>query len=145
MVKKRNNNIISTLSEQITRNYLSIRGEQTRRIEFEQEQRGVEGGVVQKRADSKLSRRFGTVRFVYRSGMAGERARGRKENGTASPSKCMRTLGDNANARSPPFLFVPPKGPTLALFLPVGINPCRCGLELRLRVEVNSRVHLHDG
>jgi len=58
--------------------------------------------------DTKLSRRFGTVRFVYRSGMAHaakrkrdrERERGRsKENGTVSRSKCMRTRGDNANAR----------------------------------------------
>lgn len=58
--------------------------------------------------DTKLSRRFGTVRFVYRSGMAhaatrkrdreGERERS-KENGTVSRSKCMRTRGDNANAR----------------------------------------------
>lgn len=66
--------------------------------------------------DTKLSRRFGTVRFVYRSGMAHatkrkriEKERGRgKENGTVSRSKCMRTRGDNANAKRALFLSLFP-------------------------------------
>jgi len=104
--------------------------------------------------DTKLSRRFGTVRFVYRSGMGRatkrkkmEKERGRgKENGTVSQSKCMRTR-DNANARRALFpsfsLF------SFRVFLSFSFSfsllstlTCWCGLEPRL--EVNSRVHLRS-
>lgn len=99
-------------------------------------------GVAPRTRDSKLSRRFGTVRFVYRSRMGRERS---EENGTASPGKCMRTLSKITRTRRglslslflfiSPTVFRPPLSFSLAL-------TCWCGLELRLRVEVNSRVHL---
>jgi len=83
-----------------------------------------------------------------------EKERGRsKENGTVSRSKCMRTRGDNANARRALYLSLSlslSSFPfTSSLFLSSSFSfsllsalTCWCGLEPRL--EVNSRVHLRS-
>lgn len=71
-----------------------------------------------------------------------------KENGTVSRSKCMRTRGDNTNARRAPLFLSPPLPAPflsrhLSLLLFFIFSPIRINV-LEPRLEVNSRVHLRS-
>lgn len=109
------------------------------------------GALSPRMRDTKLLRRFGTVRFVYRSGMVhaakrkrnGAKEGGRsKENGTVSRSKCMRTRGDNTNARPAPLFLSSSSAPfrsrRLSLLLFFIFSPIRINVLMRSRAETRG-------
>lgn len=109
-----------------------------RSLESRQERRSVEREIQNYRDDSE---QLGSS--TGREWRAGESERARKKTELLHRANVCACL-EITRREEPSIPLCPAKRVSFALFLPVGINPCWCGLELRLRVEVNSRVHLRS-